>query len=335
MIISASYKTDIPTFYGEWFMNRLEAGNCMMVNPYNQQVYEVKLTPETVDGFVFWTKNIGPFLKYLPEVRKSGYPFIIQHTINGYPRELEFRVIDYSRTVEHMKKLASDYGADVAIWRYDPIIISSITSISWHQDNFIKLAKSLEGTIDEVVVSIAQIYKKTKRNMDRAAKEFSFTWDEHEEFLTNKEHVRKFVTELVHIAKSYGMQLKICSQKDFLTDSIVEARCVDADRLEKVSNKAILSKSRQKGNRKECGCFASKDIGEYDTCPHGCVYCYAVQNRNLALQRYKAHDPKSPFLFPPKDYIPSQEEMKLPQIIPIAAVQKKDGVDKIVQEKLF
>jgi hypothetical protein len=26
MIISASYKTDTPAFYGDWFMNRLRAG---------------------------------------------------------------------------------------------------------------------------------------------------------------------------------------------------------------------------------------------------------------------------------------------------------------------
>src|SRR5947209_16652032 len=84
MIISASYKTDIPTFYGEWFMNRLQAGYCKMVNPYGRQIYTVDLSPEKVDGFVFWTKNIGPFLKYLPEIRDNEYSFIVQHTINGY-----------------------------------------------------------------------------------------------------------------------------------------------------------------------------------------------------------------------------------------------------------
>src|ERR1700686_3673909 len=109
MIISVSYNTDIPTFYGEWFTNRLVERYCKMVNPYNQQIYRVELTPESVDGFVFWTKNIGPFLKYLPEVHKRGYRFIVQHTINGYPRQLEFRVIDYSRTIEHMKQLLYKY----------------------------------------------------------------------------------------------------------------------------------------------------------------------------------------------------------------------------------
>src|SRR5258708_988893 len=211
MIISASYKTDIPAFYGEWFTNRLHAGYCKMVNPYSQQVYTIDLTSESVDGFVFWTKNIGPFLKHLQVVREMGYPFIVQHTITGYPRELEYRVINATRTIEHMQELAGTYGPHVAVRVYDRIVNS------------------------------------------------------------------------------------------FLTLGLTEeARCVDAERLEKISGTPIAARIERRGNRKECGCFASKDIGEYDTCPHGCVYCYAVQHRDLALARYKAHDPLGEFLFPPK-----------------------------------
>ena len=299
MIISASYKTDIPTFYGEWFMNRLRAGYCKMVNPYSQQIYTVNLTPESVDGFVFWTKNIGPFLKYLVEVKSIGYPFIVQHTITGYPHDLEYRVIEYSHTIDHMKAVAGLYGPDIAVWRYDPIMISSLTPSDWHLHNFEKLARSLEGATNEVVVSFAQIYKKTRRNMDWAAREYGFTWSEHE--TKSACLVRQLMSELAEISRSHGMFLKICSQKTFHTLGLTaEARCVDAERLEKVSGKTIVDKVELKGNRKECGCFASKDIGEYNTCPHGCVYCYAVQHRDLALERHKHHDPDGEFLFPPK-----------------------------------
>src|SRR5713101_6947155 len=229
MIISASYKTDIPTFYGEWIMNRLQAGYCKMVNPYSQQVYRVDLTLESVDGFVFWTRNIGPFLKYLPEVQRMGYAFIVQHTITGYPRELEYRVIDYRHSIEHMKTLADTYGPYVSVWRYDPIVISTLTTSDWHRYNFEKLAKSLEGTTDEVVVSFAQIYRKTRRNMDWAANKFSFGWSEHEAMTPGD--VRGLISELANIGRSFGMRLKICSQKAFLTLGMTEeARCVDAER---------------------------------------------------------------------------------------------------------
>ncbi len=325
MIISASYRTDIPTFYGEWFMNRLRAGYCKTVSPYGRRFYTIDLTPERVDGFVFWTKNIGPFLKYLPEVRQRGYPFIVQHTITGYPRELEYRVINYMHTVEHMKALADNYGSHVAVWRYDPIVISSLTNVDWHRRNFENLARALEGATDEVIISFAQIYKKTRRNMDWAAKEFGFNWQEHEAI--SPEDIRNLIAELAQIANSYGMQMKICSQRDFLIPEITqEARCVDAERLEKVSGKLLTNRIKLKGNREECGCYESRDIGEYDTCPHGCVYCYAVQHRDLALERYKRHDPTSEFLFPHDDSVPQlDDEMETQQIIPEPKARKKAG----------
>jgi hypothetical protein len=296
MIISASYKTDIPTFYGEWFMNRLRAGYCKMINPYGGQIYTISLAREDVDGFVFWTKNIAPLLKYLPEIRERGYPFIVQHSINGYPRELEARVIDAAQTVEAMKKLCGEYGSDVAVWRYDPIVFSSLTPIEWHRRNFAALASALEGATNEVIISFAQIYKKTRRNLDIAAREAGFTWLDHATIC--QQQGRDLAIEFAQVAASHGMQLKVCSQRIFLVSGLVEeARCVDADRLERVAGAVLAHDIKLKGNREECGCFASRDIGAYDTCPHGCVYCYAVQQRDIALNRYKAHDPDGEFLF--------------------------------------
>lgn len=296
MIISASYKTDIPTFYGEWFMNRLRVGSCKMVNPYNRQIYEVDLTLDTVDGIVFWTKNIGPFLTALQEVHERGYPFIIQHTITGYPRELEARVVNSTQTVEYLKRVAETYGPRTVIWRYDPIVISSLTLPEWHKQNFARLAKLLAGVADEVVVSFAQTYKKTRRNVASAAETSGFQWEETEKL--SEETLRSLIVELAQIARSFQMQLKVCSQKKFLGPGLIEeARCIDADRLAKIAQKPLAHCVKLHGNRKECGCFASKDIGEYDTCPHGCVYCYAVQQREQALRRYQAHDPTGEFLF--------------------------------------
>jgi hypothetical protein len=293
MIISASYKTDIPTFYGEWFINRLRAGYCMVINPYNRKPFRVDLSRSSVDGFIFWTKNAGPFLRYLDEIRERSYPFMIQYTINGYPRSLEFSVVDAERSIEHMRQISSAYGQKVAVWRYDTIVFSSVTPIEFHRENFARIARMLEGAVDEVVVSFAQVYKKTRRNMDWAAENFGFSWED-------PPHDVKYslASELADIAKSCGMQLTMCSQKEYLAPGVAEARCVDAKRLSEIAGRPIVS--QLKGNRTDCGCFMSKDIGEYDTCPHGCVYCYAVQNRSLAQQRFKEHDPQSEFLFVPQ-----------------------------------
>jgi Domain of unknown function (DUF1848) len=306
MIISASYRTDIPAFYGQWFMNRLRAGCCMMTNSYNGKPIRVSLAPNTVDGFVFWTKNIGPFLRHLPEIKQQGYPFMVQHTINGYPRQLESRVMRPTRTVEHVKRLADTYGPDVVVWRYDPILLTSLTPPDWHRQRFAWLAHALEGTTDEVVISFARIYKKTQRNLVLAAHEDAeFDWSQHER--TSLEDRRALLADLAAIAKAHGMRMAVCSQHDYVVDGVTEeARCVDAARMDRIARRfgrgetSLAGRIKLKGNRAECGCYESRDIGEYDTCPHGCIYCYAVRERDLAVRRYHEHDPSGEFLFKPK-----------------------------------
>ncbi len=292
MIISASYKTDIPTFYGEWFMNRVRAGYCKIVNPWNRnQISRVSLDLQDVDGIIFWTKNIAPFLPHLKEIHGLGYRFIVQHTINNYPRALEHSVVDAQRSVQHLREVSNAYGPRTCVWRYDTIIMSSLTPPEFHRENFARLCDDLNGVTDEVVVSFANLYQKTLRNMNRAGEEFGFTWHD-----PTADEKRSLLRDLIPIANAKGMQVTVCSQPDLVVPGTSEARCIDARRLEEVTGRSIRAELR--GARKECGCFASKDIGDYDTCPHGCVYCYAVQNRSLAQRRYHEHDPQSEFLYP-------------------------------------
>ncbi|MGE5672874.1 MAG: DUF1848 domain-containing protein [Mycobacterium leprae] len=286
MIISASYKTDIPAFYGDWFMRRLKAGFCEMVNPYGGQLYRIPLTPDQVDGFVFWTKNVGPFLPHLAEIRRMGYPFMVHYGISAYPRVIEPRVAPADRAVAHMRQLAESYGPRVAVWRYDPILITSLTPVEFHRRNFATLAAQLAGTTDEVVISFAQIYRKTERNLSAAARLHGFTWEDPADAVKCE-----LTGELVAIARSHGMELSVCSQAAYCVSGAAPARCVDARRLSDVAGRKITA--RRQGNRPDCGCDQSRDIGAYDTCPHGCVYCYAVQSPAAAKRSLQSHNPES------------------------------------------
>lgn len=292
MIVSASYRTDIPAFYGEWFMNRLRAGYCMTVNPYGGQVSRVDLTRDGVEGFVFWTRNVGPFMVRLAEVRRMGFPFVVSYTITGYPRELESSVVDPGRSVDLIKRLRDAYGPKAAVWRYDTIVFSSLTPADFHRRNFERLARALEGATDEAIVSFAQIYKKTRRNMDAAARKSGFVWEDPVDDIK-----LALASDLVRIASGCGMRLSVCGQRQYLVPGAFDARCIDSDRLSIVAGRPV--EAAAKGHRPECGCFASRDIGEYDTCPHGCVYCYAVQTPALARRRHRQHDPEGEFLVQP------------------------------------
>ncbi len=57
-----------------------------------------------------------------------------------------------------------------------------------------------------------------------------------------------------------------------------------------------LDVPKKKGARGECNCLLGADIGAYNTCAHGCLYCYANYDRQSVLENRKNHDPASPLL---------------------------------------
>jgi len=283
MIISASYRTDIPAFYGDWFMARLAAGLCRPVNPWNRQPYDVPLMPDNLDGFVFWTRHLRPFMGRLEEVAAVA-PFYVHYTVTAYPRALEQRVVEPARATNDLHDLAAAFGPRAAVWRYDPILLTSLTPPDWHVATFTRLAAELSGTVDEVVLSFAHLYRKTRRNLDAAARDTGFTWED-PPAATKKDLAHR----LIGIATAHGMRATFCSQPEFLVSGAGEARCIDAIRLSDIAGRRITAP--RAGNRPDCRCDRSRDIGAYDTCPHGCVYCYAFASPAAARRRHKAHDP--------------------------------------------
>ncbi|ARJ66269.1 DNA repair photolyase [Magnetospirillum sp. ME-1] len=296
MIVSASYRTDIPAFYGRWFLNRFRAGWAKAVNPYGRQVSTIPLR-SGVDGFVFWTRNPGPFRDALAEIRRAELPFVLHCTLTGYPRALESSVIEVERSLSLMAESASIHGPRTVVWRYDPILATSLTPLDWHEENFARLAARLEGVADEVSVSFATLYRKTERNLAVAARAHRFGWSD-----PSPGDKRALLLRLAELASTHGIRLTLCSQPDLLAPGIEPSSCIDARRLEDVARGWGLDRridAKVKGNRPGCLCHESRDLGEYDTCPHGCTYCYAVGSRTLAKRRYAEHDPESEFLLPP------------------------------------
>lgn len=306
MIVSASYKTDIPAFFGEWFRNRFRAGYCCTVNAFNRNQHQtVSLKPQDVDGFIFWSKNIRPFIPVLEELHELRIAFVIQHTVTGYAHPLEPTTKSLAESCDDLHRLRVAFGPEVAVWRYDPIILSSITPEEYHREKFVEIAKNLVGVSNEVVVSFVQPYRKTRRNLDEAGRSASFVWRDPDEV-----YKRSFAGQLAKIAKEHGMRLTMCGQPELLAPGVEEAHCVDAPRLSRISGRPIHVSP--KGMRASCGCYQAKDIGEYDSCLNGCAYCYATVNRDAAVARFARHDPSCEYLFPPGT-LPS-ESKRSPQL---------------------
>ncbi|TAD87553.1 MAG: DUF1848 family protein [Alphaproteobacteria bacterium] len=256
MIISASYRTDIPAFHTAWLADCLEKGTVAVPNPYGGPASVVDLSPAAVSGWVFWTRNPRPLA---PLLRRLAAPVVIQMTILDYDRALDRAVPQAEAQVAAFREFAQALGPRAMVWRYDPILWAEGID---HRQRFAGLARALAGATDEVVVSILHPYRRTRIGLARRG----VVWRE-----PSPAEVSDLVLDLASEAARHGMRLSLCSQPQHHTKEVAAhvapARCIDAERL------GVTAPTR--GNRPGCLCAAARDIGRYDTCPHGCAYCYA------------------------------------------------------------
>ena len=288
MIISVSRRTDIPAFYSKWFMNRIKDGYVLVQNPYNtKQIRKVFLTPFQVDAIVFWTRNAKPLIPYLDDLDKLGYNYYFQYTITGYKRELERFTPSPQKAIETFIELSDKIGKEKVIWRYDPIILSDYSNYNEHLRLFEKISNMLENKTDKVVISFADSYKKITNNLKNIG---------YKDILENKKELYLFCEELSNIAKNKNIQIETCTEEiDISIFGINPTKCIDDKLIDKLFNKN-LSAVKDKNQRQECGCVQSIDIGMYNTCSHGCVYCYATFSDNTVKKNRQKHNPSSALL---------------------------------------
>lgn len=291
MIISASRRTDIPAFYTPWFMNRIKKGFLLTRNPFNaHQVKRISLNPNHVEAIIFWTRNPEKLIPNLPILDKKGFRYYFQYTITGYPRLLEKSVPTTNRAIKQFIELSDLIGSGRVIWRYDPIILSNVVDLDEHKRLFGKIAGLLKGKTKRVVVSFADFYKKTERNLNKI-QNLSYS-----DLLDKQDALFELARFMSDTAKENNMAIQSCSEAiDIAKFGIEHGKCID-DKLLFDEFGLKLNSKKDKGQREECGCIKSIDIGQYNTCLHGCSYCYATYSENTVIKNKKKHDITSPFL---------------------------------------
>lgn len=288
MIVSASRRTDVPAHYAEWLMRRLRAGFCEVPNPYRpDQVARVSLLPGDVEVLVLWTRNAAPLLPHLAEMERMGLRFYFQYTVLCNPAALDPGSPPPERSVEVVRRLAEELGPERVIWRYDPIVLGPETGHAFHAESFARLAAALEGHVRHCVVSLLDDYRKTRGRMRDVA-----TWPaEGPDFET-------LMRGMAQTAAARGMDIRSCAEPvDLSPYGIRPGRCVDPDYIHRVFALEVTGR-KDPSQREACGCVVSRDIGSYDTCPSGCLYCYATSDFARARENLRRHDPDSPALRP-------------------------------------
>jgi len=290
-IISASRSTDIPAFHAQWFFNRLKAGYCKWLNPFNGRTVFVSF--ERARAFVFWTKNAAPMMPFLPELDRRGLSYYFQFTLNDYEAEgLEPHVPPLAERLTTFKRLSQLLGKERVIWRYDPLLLTDTLTMDDLLAKVERIGRELHPCTEKLVFSFADIagYAKVQKNLERSGVHFR-------EF--DKSTMNAFAAKLSRLLADWKIVGCTCAESiDLSSYNIGHNRCIDGDLLLRISknDRELLhvfgvdythdasllpiialdhNHLKDKGQRKACGCLVSKDIGQYNTCPHLCRYCYA------------------------------------------------------------
>lgn len=284
MVLSVSRRTDIPCCFPDWFYRRLEEGSVCVRNPFRPgRISEIAVTPDVTDCIVFWTKNPGPMLAELD--RLEDYMYYFQFTLTGYGKDIEPGLPEKADLADVFQKLAGRIGWKRMIWRYDPILLNPRYTVEFHLKIFEKIARKLEGSTKQVVVSFIDTYKNTREN---AA------------FLNLRKpgpgELEKLAGHLAETADRYGMRMVTCAEEaDLAWAGIEHGACIDKRLIEELTG-CELHAGTDRGQRPGCGCMESIDIGAYNTCVNGCRYCYANYSGAVLKSARNQYDINSPLL---------------------------------------
>ena len=329
VILSASRSTDIPAFYAEWFMNRLNAGYALWRNPFNQKTMYVNF--ERVKAIVFWTKNPAPLIPHLPELDRRGIHYYFQFTLNDYePEGFEPNVPPLAERIDTFRRLSALLGKERVIWRFDPLILTPRLTPRDLLTRIWRIGNRLKGCTDKLVFSFVDVraYRKVQQNLLRETACFT-----PENIASAEPSETQRIALAEGLAKcrdawhnaGWDLTLATCAEGiDLDKYAIAHNRCIDGDLIERLwhDDRPLVhylrtgklpeptlfddpvpllpasKKLKDKGQRPACGCIASKDIGMYNTCPHLCTYCYANSSRAVVLANHARHAPAAPSLIP-------------------------------------
>lgn len=302
VILSASRATDVPAFYADWFWNRIRSGYFKWINPFNAgQVQTISTSKARV--VVFWSKNPKPLIAGLDELERRGIHSYFQFTVNDYDAEgYEPHVPKLVARIDTFRRLAERVGPERVIWRMDPMLQTDRVGIPELLGKADAIAAQIAGSTRKLVFSYADVnaYAAVRRNLAKAAQGVrEFTVDE----------MNALAKGMVDVAKAHGIpELATCGELlDQEALGVAHNRCIDDELMIRLwpddgplmnflgyEGRSLFGDGKRpnlkdKGQRKECGCIVSKDIGRYGTCPHLCAYCYANHAAVTVRNSYSAH----------------------------------------------
>lgn len=329
IIVSASRSTDIPAFYADWFFERLKRGYSAWTNPFNGVTSYISYAktrfivfwsknPRPLLSHLDYLneRKIGCYIQYTlndyeNEGLEKGVPSLAQrietfkslvdklgkgHVIWRFDPMIitdKINISDLLNKVTNIGDQLRDYTeklvfsfADIASYRKVKFNLekNGIHYIEWTEGLMNEFASQLSKINEErgwnfqlatcgEKIDIAQYGIAHNRCVDDDLMiRFAHQDETLMEFL--KVDIRDITTPTPSIFEEFDRAIPIPENAIIISD-----------------NKYALKKkdNKDKGQRQFCGCIVSKDIGQYNTCPHLCEYCYANTSKEIAVTNWKRH----------------------------------------------
>ena len=283
LIISASRATDIPALQLTWFLEQWNKGYFIRINPINRKPYYISTKNARI--VVFWTKNGERLLQLNDSI---PLPYYVHYTVNDYePEGWEPNIPDLQTRIKNFIQLSQKIGKERVIWRFDPILPVPNAPFDVLIERMVNIGSKILPFTQRFVFSFGTInnYPKPKKRMVELIKP-----KENLELDFNYSSASLLLNKLVPVIENWKTQypdLRVgyCApQYDFISNKVESSKCIDLELVSTILDDSNLFKQSQTNNfklkdamqRKNCGCCWSADIGKYNTCTHGCVYCYAT-----------------------------------------------------------
>lgn len=329
VIVSASRSTDIPAFYADWFFERLKRGYSAWTNPFNGVTSYISYSKTRFIVFwsknprpllehldYLKEKNIQCYIQYtLNDYETEGLE-------KGVP-PLAQRIETFKMLVDKLGKGRVIWRFDPMILTDKINIDELLAKVKNIGDQLKDYTEKLVFSFADIA-----LYRKVKSNLEKNCINY-IEWDETtmNEFaeklsVMNRERSWNFQLttcgEKIDI-EQYGIEHNRCIDDDLMIrfayhdKELMEFLKVDINSVQPsvpsmfeefdypsaIPSDAIMLSSalyavkkknnKDSGQRQFCGCIVSKDIGQYNTCPHLCEYCYANTSKDVAVANWKRH----------------------------------------------
>lgn len=278
MLINVGLRTDIAAYYSDWLFRRFGEGYAYSRNPlFPKRVSVYDLSPGKVDAVLFCSKNYAPVLSRLPAFL-ARYKTLFHFTLNGYGADLEPAVPAIEERLETLAALAKIAGRERIFWRYDPILINGRYSADWHAETYAALAEKIAPYAAGCIVNFAELSSKIRG----ATGALPLSYEEKS----------KLIGRLQTAASRFSLPFRVCAME---YSGEFAGGCTTLSDIA-TANGCGFRETKHLGNRRNCLCITSRDLGWYNSCPARCAYCNANRDDKLLAENLAAHDPASPLL---------------------------------------